>query len=433
MAITIEKEIRQTEETQVNLRHMKILADAMAPDPTEWRYEGEIEEAGDGLASCACGHPIRYCFPIRRPRDGAILIIGSVCIEKSIPYLIAHGAEALAQGLQAGTERLNELIKERQKRIRDAQSNARYAALKVIADQLLEWRDGIWARRHDVHCSERYTRRLYIPKYWYEGSWKNLEKDPSQTTPGRAATSLEKAITRFLKEVPGLREEFVKHPSYKGCWAECPYTLEAFETEAALLRQTKGTPTAEREEAVETMVVEEKPEELSDAEAWSKGHAANLSLMAIRRDACGPNMEAMIQAAEERAAAAQPTGEQAERIAAHFGARMIDCILGCGAKIPMAQPGELQETICDACYSKMEEQEEAAERMATAPVEAPAEPSLIGKQYICQAGPYQGMTVTVIARGSVSGKGTQFWVVRTARGTTWEVGEPALRRTLGLA
>ena len=73
----------------------------MAPDPSRWRYTGGYRDAGAyGASSCACGHDIRYEFPIERD-DGASLVIGSTCIDKYIPVLIAEGAGTLAMELKA--------------------------------------------------------------------------------------------------------------------------------------------------------------------------------------------------------------------------------------------------------------------------------------------------------------------------------------------
>jgi len=74
---------------------------AMAPDPSHWEFTGEVRDAGAyGASSCACGHDIRYEFLIERG-DGESLIIGSTCIEKYVPVLIAAGAKVLAKDLQA--------------------------------------------------------------------------------------------------------------------------------------------------------------------------------------------------------------------------------------------------------------------------------------------------------------------------------------------
>lgn len=66
--------------------HYERLIAALAPDPREWEYTGECIDAGVGAASsqnpprCACGHPIRFIFLIKRARDGATTQVGSVCI-----------------------------------------------------------------------------------------------------------------------------------------------------------------------------------------------------------------------------------------------------------------------------------------------------------------------------------------------------------------
>lgn len=87
----------------------------MAPDSSRWEFTGVVRDAGEyGASSCACGHDIRYEFPIRRD-DGASLIIGSTCIDKYIPVLIAEGAEKLARDLGAANVQLKRDLRKSQR------------------------------------------------------------------------------------------------------------------------------------------------------------------------------------------------------------------------------------------------------------------------------------------------------------------------------
>jgi len=51
-------------------------------NPSEWVFTGEVGDAGkNSRSNCACGHPIRYIYYIKRPRDGALSQVGSTCID----------------------------------------------------------------------------------------------------------------------------------------------------------------------------------------------------------------------------------------------------------------------------------------------------------------------------------------------------------------
>ena len=58
-----------------SLRHAQRLINALG-NPSEWQATGEVVDAG---GHCACGHPIRWAFPIVHP-DGRQNVIGSECI-----------------------------------------------------------------------------------------------------------------------------------------------------------------------------------------------------------------------------------------------------------------------------------------------------------------------------------------------------------------
>jgi len=127
------------------LEHLQRLADGMAPDPREWAYTGEVQDAKGAGARCVCGHPIRWIFVIRRDRDGATLPIGSTCIETSIPYLVTHGAEGLADRLQ---EAVRELRREVQRRAAAAKREAREAENEeTIARLCDDWERLAWWRK----------------------------------------------------------------------------------------------------------------------------------------------------------------------------------------------------------------------------------------------------------------------------------------------
>lgn len=108
----------------------------MAPDPSRWEYRGGYGDAGFyGASSCACGHDIRYEFPIERD-DGSSLIIGSTCIDKYIPVLIAEGAEELARDLKAANVQFKRDLRKRQ---RDRLAENSLPVLQSDFDALGAW------------------------------------------------------------------------------------------------------------------------------------------------------------------------------------------------------------------------------------------------------------------------------------------------------
>lgn len=116
-------ELRTTEETQQSeLSHRKALLAALAPDPAAWEYRGEMIDSGPASrAHCACGHPIRYVFPVYR--GGEVRPIGSTCI--------THYATVSAE--QAA--RMQARLDATQAAIREAAKQARQAAADRKAEQ----------------------------------------------------------------------------------------------------------------------------------------------------------------------------------------------------------------------------------------------------------------------------------------------------------
>lgn len=222
----IDTDIKQAEKTVGNLGHIQRLADAMMPNPKDWEYRDEIEEGEN--ARCACGHPIRWMFPIHRKSDNAVLAIGSVCIENSIPYLIANGAEGLALALEKGNARLAEMIKERQRRIRETQGNNRYAFLATYAEELCDWITATISAM-TVEAKSRGYRKPFVAEYFFRGEFCTLIQEPTASTPGRAAASLEKRIIKGLEYSAILCRQLRDGP-YRNIVTPMPFCLEDFKT-----------------------------------------------------------------------------------------------------------------------------------------------------------------------------------------------------------
>ena len=133
------------------LDHLKRLADAMKPDAREYEYRGEVVDAAGENAKCSCGHPIRYVFLVRRKTDNHAVPIGSVCIETSVPWLIAHGNQALADALSGAVAKLKKEIAEAKRREAEARASELVMGLTAEWAALMDWREEArkaWTRAH---------------------------------------------------------------------------------------------------------------------------------------------------------------------------------------------------------------------------------------------------------------------------------------------
>ena len=107
-----EKHLYQVESQEI---HARKLLEALAPDPREWTYNGEVEDAEGPVAECACGHRIRWCFIIHRERDGRVAQVGSVCVNH-----FAVIAPELCVSLTAAVEKLKADIAADKKKAKEA-------------------------------------------------------------------------------------------------------------------------------------------------------------------------------------------------------------------------------------------------------------------------------------------------------------------------
>lgn len=129
---------------------------AMAPDPAEWFFTGDVVDHGEyGSAECTCGHPVRYQFLIARA-DGKRLPIGSHCIRESVPFLIAAGAQGLARELELAARRVD---REQSAARRVAAARRELPELRRDFRLLREW---CWACRRE--WTKRYGRDWWKPE-----------------------------------------------------------------------------------------------------------------------------------------------------------------------------------------------------------------------------------------------------------------------------
>jgi hypothetical protein len=204
--MSIKTEIRTEERRLENLHHVQRLATAMAPDPKEWEYRGEMIDSGNGAnAHCACGHPIRYVFPIYNRRTGKSVPIGCVCIEASVPYLMTVGAEGLAKALEGCGERLKKHLSELAKRQREAAGSVRFQKVQADAEALLAWHGKLW-KKVLIRCGREGRRVPFLPKYFYSADYQALQEKPTASTPGRAAGGLATKCKTFRLHANSLKK-----------------------------------------------------------------------------------------------------------------------------------------------------------------------------------------------------------------------------------
>lgn len=159
------RQINKTGRAAANAAHLRKLAAAMAPDPSAWTYEGEVSDGKGSNAKCTCGHPIRWIFTIRRKSDGAALPIGSTCIETSVPFLMQHNAEALAEQLTAAVKAHQKALRvaaaAERKRARELAQDAELSALRADLQALQDF------RRRAIDSYREHTGRMYVPHELY--------------------------------------------------------------------------------------------------------------------------------------------------------------------------------------------------------------------------------------------------------------------------
>ena len=195
MNTALARKVKDSEEAQESIAHAQAIADKLAPDCREWEWTGETIDAGKGATQgfnpprCACGHPIRYLFPLVRERDGATVNIGSTCIKSTVPTLLASGAEGLAIRLQNALAAHKEALKEQARREKAAKAEGQIAEILEDWTALQKW--------------YRAAKRAYGDAFMPHGIWVGMmgaERAMSRSaasTPGRTAASLR---TRYQTE-----------------------------------------------------------------------------------------------------------------------------------------------------------------------------------------------------------------------------------------
>ena len=158
--------------------HFQRLIRALAPDPREWEFTGEVVDAGPGATAglnpptCACGHPIRYIFIICRQRDGSQTQVGSTCIGH-----FSAVAPELGQELEAAAEKLCQELAEKEKKAREAE---RQVVVDAARQEFEELRMQVVAAYEDA---TRYERRAPRPLWEVvvSNKWRVPSRSPGYT------------------------------------------------------------------------------------------------------------------------------------------------------------------------------------------------------------------------------------------------------------
>lgn len=182
---TIEKTTAELSNQESRTNHALALLAALAPDPSLWEYRGECFE-GDAGSHCACGHPIRWLFPIYYGNQTKV--VGSTCVNHFAAINPATGALMLAK------------LEELQTKL----SDQRKAAVKATADaenqklwaQYVEVRDK--ARAMHQSNRSRYIRSPYELWFFTSSSREQFNRNspPEYTRPCDLKKWITKAIAR---------------------------------------------------------------------------------------------------------------------------------------------------------------------------------------------------------------------------------------------
>lgn len=172
-----------TQESHTN--HALALLAALAPDPSKWEYRGECFE-GDENSHCACGHPIRWLFPIYF--ENQTKIVGSTCVNHFAAINPATGQLMIDKLAELQTK-----LSDQKKAAARAAADAENAALWT---EYCNWRDAaISAHRTN---RQRYVRSPYQLWHFAESYREQyrVTKQPEYTRPCDLKKWLVKAIAR---------------------------------------------------------------------------------------------------------------------------------------------------------------------------------------------------------------------------------------------
>ncbi len=164
-----------TEATQTAARraeYARNLLRGLGYEPQNYEYSGEILDCGtDG--ECACGHPIRWGFPLKHKSDaGKTKIVGSTCVG-----YFAEVNQELFLALCKGVDRLNEQLAQAKAASKRA---AAQAEVEALAAQWQELYDSLRAE----YIGYRERGEMAPRALWeaFGSRFRALEAEPPQYT-----------------------------------------------------------------------------------------------------------------------------------------------------------------------------------------------------------------------------------------------------------
>lgn len=153
------------------IQHSDALIRALG-DPSQWQWTGDIYDAGAPVASCACGHQIRYIYPIINSQ-GLTNQVGSTCI-----YYFQEVNPEMAEKMRSALVELEEKIKQAKADSKKQEQDEEVKKLEVRFNKLIsvakEYKE--WYKSKGKFC----PKDLYAVATYYRWDWGGVEKNPPQ-------------------------------------------------------------------------------------------------------------------------------------------------------------------------------------------------------------------------------------------------------------
>lgn len=185
--IVVEKLQKDIEKKEGTIHHVKKLLENLG-NPSDYEFTGQVFDAGNSGAQCACTHDIRYCFIIRHKDNRKEAQVGSTCINH-----IASVSPELGQILLNAKDKLESELADAIKKAKRAKADAEN---QLLWEEYCILRD----RAKAIHKANRDNYRKSHYQLWYFcESWDekySVKKIPDYTRAGDLKKWLIKAIER---------------------------------------------------------------------------------------------------------------------------------------------------------------------------------------------------------------------------------------------
>ncbi len=189
-------------------RHVIKIAQRMEPDPSKFVFKEYRQAPG----ACACGQKINRQFVLRGP-DNTEMVIGSTCIDATVPFLIAMGAEDLAEAIRTQWKQvLTELRKQKQYQ----EGRKKLCEQLPTAAALEAW----FAHLFD----QQEVRNAFSMSFYLRSHLTTTNGE----TPAKRAALVRARILNFRERLPLLKAEFKRQKKMR-YWREPPSTSIASE------------------------------------------------------------------------------------------------------------------------------------------------------------------------------------------------------------